>query len=295
MKKYIVGLLVVIVLALQESAARAGVASKAVQEAVEYAARKFGKEAASEGIEKLSQKAGQLALKHGDDIVVAAVRKAGPRAAKVAVEAGEHSGTALRLLANHGDDALRLASKPSALRLVAAHGEDAATALIRHGTVGEKLVGEFAENGARALTQVSQQNGRRLAMLASDGVLKPDLVEVVARHGDRACEFVWKNKGALAVGTTLAVFVANPEEFLDGTRDLASVIAESAVRPIAELPKAVATEAARQVNWTLLGLIGGGGTIALIASGKVGKWGKVAAKICGKLLVGQFKSPQKNC
>lgn len=230
--------------------AEAGVRSKAVQEAFEYVSKKFGREVAEEGVEQLSTKMMRLASRHGDDVVTAAFRRVGPRAGKLASEAGEHGGLALKLLSKHGDNAIALVSKPSALSAVASFGDDAAEALIRHGSVGETLVTTFAREGAEALAKVTPQNGRRLAMLAADGTLKPELMSVVTRYGDEACEFIWRNKGALATGAVLATFVAAPEPYLQGTQQLASTVAEAAVKPLAEVPGVVAAEAAANTNWT---------------------------------------------
>jgi hypothetical protein len=233
----------------------AGAGSKLLQEALEYAGKKFGKEVAEEGVETLAARMAKLAAKHGDEMVAAAFRKVGPRAGRVVGEAGERGGIALRLLAQHGDDALPLVAKASSLNAVAHFGDDAATAIIKHGPVGERLVEEFALEGAEALAKVTPRNGRRLAMMATEGQLKPELLTVIKRYGDGACDFIWKNKGALAVGATLATFVASPGEFLDGTQKLTAVVAEAAIKPLAEVPKTIATEAAKNMNWTLLVLV----------------------------------------
>src|SRR5581483_7151690 len=201
--------------ALAAGPVHAGITSKAIQEAVEFAGKKFGREVAEEGAERLASKMMKLAATHGDDVVVAAFKKVGPRAGRIASEAGEHSGMALRLLAKHGDDALPIVAKATSLKAVTHFGDDAAKAIIKHGAVAEELVEKFAKGGAEALSRVTPQNGRRLAMLAAEGQLKPELVSVVARYGDEACEFVWRNKGALATGAALTAFVAAPGEFLD--------------------------------------------------------------------------------
>jgi hypothetical protein len=99
--------------------AEAGVASRAIREAIELAGRKFGKEVAEEGAERLAVKMTQLAAKHGDDVVVTALKRVGPQAARIASEAGEHGGTALRLLGRYGDEAVPLAAKAASLKAVA--------------------------------------------------------------------------------------------------------------------------------------------------------------------------------
>ncbi|MBC7819949.1 MAG: hypothetical protein IAG10_23955 [Planctomycetaceae bacterium] len=241
----------------------AGVASKVVKEAFEFTTKRFGKEVAEEGVERLSTRMTQLAAKHGDEVVSAAFRKIGPRAGRIASEAGEQADIALRLLAQHGDEAVTVASRASARQLVSQYGDDAATALVRHGTVGEGVVSQFAENGAKALAQITPQNGRRLAMLADDGALSTPLLDVVAKYGDRACQFIWQNKGALAVGATLVTFLAAPEDFMSGTAQLTEVVAEHVVTPvasqvlapIAQMPQAVAVEMAKGTNWTAIGIV----------------------------------------
>jgi hypothetical protein len=230
--------------------AEAGVRSKAVQEAFEFVSKKFGREVAEEGVEQLSTRMMRLASQHGDEIVAAAFKRVGPRAGKLVSEAGEHGGLALKLLSKHGDEAVALVGKPSTLSAVARFGDDAAEAFIKHGSVGEKLVTTFAREGAEALAKVTPQNGRRLAMLAADGTLKPELISVVTRYGDEACEFIWRNKASLATAAVLATFVASPEPYLNGSMQLASTVTELAVKPLAELPRDVAVEAAAHTNWT---------------------------------------------
>jgi len=235
--------------------AHAGIGSKTIREAAEFLMRRGGKEVAEETAETLAKKMAGFAARHGDDVVSAAFRRVGPRAGRLVEEAGEHGGVALKLLARHGDDALPLVGKAASLRAVARYGDDAAEAIIKHGAVGEKLVEQCAKDGAEALVKVTPQNGRRLAMMAVEGQLKPELLTVIRKYGDSACDFVWSNKGALATGAILATFVANPEPYLEGTQQLTATVAEAAVRPLAEVPKTVAAEAAANTNWTLLGVL----------------------------------------
>jgi len=43
-----------------------------------------------------------------------------------------------------------------------------------------------------------------------------ELLGAIERHGGRALDFVWRHKGALAVGTLLTAFPKDPELFLSG-------------------------------------------------------------------------------
>jgi hypothetical protein len=60
----------------------------------------------------------------------------------------------------------------------------------------------------------------------------------------------------------LGTFVTSPEPYLQGTQQLISTVAETAVKPLAELPGSVATEVAAHTNWTpvvILFLVGAAG------------------------------------
>jgi hypothetical protein len=93
-------------------------------------------------------------------------------------------------------------------------------------------------------------------MMAEGGELAamgrtPELMGVIARFGDPAMDFIWRNKGALAVGTTLTAFLARPDAFIDGTNRLVGTVAENAVKPVVE-------ESAKAVSWliwTVLALV----------------------------------------
>ncbi len=132
-------------------------------------------------------------------------------------------------------------------RQVAKHG-DAAIAVLKHGTVGEQVIAQFGTAGSEALARVAPRNGRRLAMLAAEGQMKPELMQVVARYGDSGCEFIWSHKGALSVGAALTAFVANPEPFINGTEKLAETVADAAVKPLA-------VGVAENTNWTVIGVM----------------------------------------
>jgi hypothetical protein len=255
---------------------QAGALSKGLREALEYVGKKFGREVAEEGAERVSVRLTRLAARHGDEVVAKAFRKVGPRAGRLVEEAGEQEGVALGLLARHGEEAISLIGRPTALRTVARYGDDAAVAIIKHGTVGEQLVGQFAKKGAEALVKVTPRNGRRLAMMAAEGQLKPELMEVIARHGDRACDFIWRNKAALTVGATLTAFVTSPGPFIDGTQKLAATVADAAVKPIA-------VGVANSTNWTLLGvmvtvILAIAGYLRAVATGKISAWRGPSAK-----------------
>lgn len=244
----IVGLLVTFALVAN---APAGPTSKLARETAELVMRKFGREAAEQGVETLTTKTESLALKHGDD-AYRAIEKVGPRAFQLADEAGEQGGAAVKLMARHGDSAAWVVRQPERLALASRLGDDAAEAMIRHGEIAEPLLKSLGEPAAGALARVSSQNARRLAMMADDGELArigrtKDLMGVVQRYGDQTMEFIWRNKGALAVTAALTAFLSDPQPFLNGTKDLASIAAQHVAAPLA-------SEAGRRTNWTIVAL-----------------------------------------
>jgi hypothetical protein len=255
---------------------QAGAMTKGVRELMEYVGKKFGREVAEEGTERVTGRLMRLAGKHGEEIVGKAFRKVGPRAGRIVEEAGDEGGLALRLLARHGEEAIPLIGRSTALRTVARYGDDAAAAIIKHGVVGEQLVGTFAKEGAEALIKVTPRNGRRLAMMAAQGELKPELMQVISRFGDRACDFIWRNKGALAVGAALTAFLKSPEPFINGTEKLTGTIADAAVKPIA-------VGVANNTNWTLIvvmviAILTIAGCLRAVMSGKLSLWRAHSAK-----------------
>lgn len=230
------------------------------RESAEYVMRKFGKEAADVGVETLTRKIEALAVKHGDEVFLA-VRKVGPPTLRIVEEAGEHGLESVKLMARFGEDAVWVVAKKNRMAIFIKFGDNAAQGMMKHGEIAEPLLSTFGKPAAGALKSVNSQSARRLAMLAEDGELTkigqtPELLEVVAKYGDRAADFVWRNKGALTVTAALAAFLANPEPFLDGATVITKVVAENAVKPIANVPGQVASEAAKNTNWTVVVVCG---------------------------------------
>lgn len=220
----------------------------AAREVAEYVMKKFSKDVAEESIETITKKIEGAVVKYGDE-GLEAIRKIGPRAVQLADEAGEAGSASVKLMAKYGEDSLWLVGKQSRMGIVAAHGDDAAKALIRQGEIAEPLIKSLGTPAAKALSNVSTQNGRRIAMMVDEGIISKtgsraeELMNVIAKFGDKGMEFIWKNKAALAVGTTLAAFLSDPQPFIDGTLDLSKVAATSVVEPIAR-------EVGLKTNWT---------------------------------------------
>jgi hypothetical protein len=154
---------------------------------------------------------------------------------------GDLAGTAAREVAERLGRGLRGAASRRAAR----HVDDAARAVTPHLDVGMTLV-PLAGSSSRAMAALAPRNARRLAILAEDGALARsgrwgELVAVIERHGDRALDFVWRHKGALTVATLLGTFLADPEAFLGGGRELIRGAAQEATQPIAHVADAAAS------------------------------------------------------
>lgn len=248
-------------------AARADARTQLIRSAAEHALERFGiRTATREAADVLATQITAAAAKHGDQ-VIAAVRQVGPKALRLVEEAGTHSpqlgARAARLLADEGEQAAAcVLSRPQTLAQFARYGEDAAQALIKHKSIAEPLIEAGGQPAAAALKALAPQSGRRLALMAAEGgdaatlARSPEMLGILARYGDPACDFVWRHKGALAVTAVAAAFVAHPEPYLNGARDLAGVALENAVKPLAEVPAIAAregaAEVARSTNWTLV-------------------------------------------
>jgi hypothetical protein len=219
------------------------------RELVEFVTRRFSKEVAEEGSEILTRKVESLLVKYGDE-VAEAVRKVGPRSIQLLDDAAaEGVQQSARLLAKHGDDAIWVVGNQGRRAIAARLGDDAAEAMIKHGEIAEPVLEMAGQSAALALRNLSTKSGRQVKMMLDEGEWAKigrtsELLSVVGKYGDSAMNFVWKNKGALLVGTALAAFLSDPEPFIQGSKELATVAANVAIEPIAK-------EIGARTNWTL--------------------------------------------
>ena len=76
-------------------------------------------------------------------------------------------------------------------------------------------------------------------------------MSVIEKYGDRGMAFVWRNKVPLASTAALAAFLADPQPFIDGTRDLAATLGEHVIAPAVG---ATVDAIAPHVEWTWLAI-----------------------------------------
>ncbi|NBD37297.1 MAG: hypothetical protein GVY10_01855 [Verrucomicrobia bacterium] len=220
----------------------AGPAGTAIRETAEAILGKFGRGAAGQTAEEVAEKTARAVATHGED-ALPFLRGAGHRGFAVLREAGEQAPEVLGLYARRGDEALWIVSEPRKLALFLQHGDTAADAMLRHPAIADSLIRQFGDEGAAALLQLSRQNAQRLKITVEEGLFRaaprgPELLGVIRRHGNSAMDFIWRHKGALALTGILATFLADPQPYISGAKEL---VVEPVVQPIAE-----------GLNWTLL-------------------------------------------
>lgn len=205
-------------------AAAAGVATSAARETAEYVLQKFGRGAAGQTVEEVADTTARAITRHGDE-VVPLVRHAGHRGFAALEQAGDQAPEVIRLFARKGDEAVWLISEPGRLRLFLKHGDSAADALVKHPGIADDLIRRFGDEAVGALNRVAKSSAQRMAMAADEGVFSatrrsPELLSMVRRYGDAAMDFIWRNKGALTVAALLGKFLADPEAYISGAKQL---------------------------------------------------------------------------
>jgi hypothetical protein len=195
----------------------AGVAGKSVEEAWEFIAKKFFREIAEEGGEKILQmKFKSLAAKYGDEAILA-IRKVGPKGIDLVERYGDD---ALRQLNKHGDEALFLLQRSGdeVIPLVKQFGDDAVVACIKHPGVGKNFIKEFGKDGINIANQISTDSVIKLLKNA-DKIKKSgkaeEIFKIILKYGDKAVTHIDKHKLLYLGGYALSEFLENPEKYLD--------------------------------------------------------------------------------
>jgi hypothetical protein len=231
-------------------------------DAAEYVVQRFGRQAVREGTESLAARIEVYAARHGDEFY-AAVRKVGPSAFRLVEEGGEHAPQVVGILSRYGEDgAVWVVSRPRAMNLFLEHGEEAAAVLAKTRGVAEPAIAALGKPSVNAFASLTTgQSARRLAMLAEGGELTAsgrasDVLGVIAKYGDPAMDFLWRHKEVFASGALLAAFIADPEPFINGVKDITKAVVEEAAKPLAEASGKIAIDVAsvavRNIDWNLV-------------------------------------------
>jgi hypothetical protein len=189
---------------------QAGVAGKILQEGAE----RLGSKIVRESAEELAEAAARKALQEGSE---AALKKASSKVLQESLE---------RAASEAGQTAVK-------------YSDEIATAMLKHGSAVAPVVQHWGDDAARALSQVTSQNARRLVLLQDDllksGQAVP-LLKLVQERGDTVVEWLWKNKSTVAAATAITVLVTNPDAVLNASTDLVvgtlDAVGEHAIQPV---------------------------------------------------------------
>jgi len=225
-----------------------------------------------------------LIASHGDDALKAANAVGWKAVGEAAEAAGKQAPDVVKFMARRGKDSIHIISKPEKLAIFLKYGDEGAEALLRHKGIAETLIQAGGKPAVDALVKIGPRGGRQLAMLADDATTAslakdPRLLEVVAKFGDRAMQFIWDNKGALAVAGTLTAFVANPEPFINGAVEMIGGIGGKTI----EEGGKVLTTATGVFPWNTALLIGVGLALPFILKRLI-RWKESAWKKNARLL-----------
>lgn len=224
----VLALITLAALLVTASSVQASALATGAREAAGYILQKFGKRVPTQTVDDVAREISRASARHGSE-AVGFLRAAGHNGFSVLEQAGPKAPDVIKLFVRRGDEAIWVVSKPEKLAIFIKHGDNAADALIKHPGIADWLITRHGGAAADALNRVSQQNAQRLGIVAQDGLLtatprSPELLDVIRKHGDAAMDFVWKHKGALTVGAVLASFLADPEAYLSGAKDLAEAV-----------------------------------------------------------------------
>lgn len=202
----------------------AGPFGAAVRETGEFILSKFGKGAAGQTVDEVTEATAKIVAKHGDE-ALPLLRNAGHAGFTALRNAGKNADDVIKLHARKGDDAIWIISQPGKLSIFLKHGDSAADALLKHPGISDSLIPRFGDEAVGALNSVSRQNAQRLSMLDKDGFLtatprSKELLPVIRQYGDEAMDFIWQNKGSLAIASVLGTFLANPQAYISGAKEL---------------------------------------------------------------------------
>ncbi len=212
---------------------------RAAQELVRYVETRWARET----VEAMEPRIVRAIENAGEDAVIA-IRRVGPRAGLHAVET--HGASGARLIARWGDDGARLLADDgaTAVSMYARYGDEAVELMLRHPGAGGRIATELGDQGIRVASALSADGAVQLAgvspMIARSGRASA-VMGVVEKFGDRACAFLWRNKGVVFGAALLAAFLNDPEPYIAGVKQL-----------VVEPAKAVGREVSAKTDWTFV-------------------------------------------
>jgi len=215
----------------------------AAREVVKILETRFAREVAEEGVERLEARVASYLEKYGEDAATA-LKRVGPRVGGAALE--KFGAPAAKFLAQFGDEGARLLAieGESAARVAARFGQEGVELMAKHRGIAAPILEQFGDDGLRALRSLGPDSAitlRRLEEAIRTSGRQRDVLRVIEEYGDRACAFLWRNKGVIFGAAVLAAFLHDPEPYLSGAKELVA----ATVAPVAKA-------AAEKANWTVV-------------------------------------------
>lgn len=239
-----VGLITFVVMSDVVFASVANTSIKVFREVAEQLIREGAEETSEELVEATTKQLAKIAARMGDDAIVV-IQRYGRSSYRLLNDLSDDAGRQLvKSIRVYGDDAIRV-GQTSAGRAILRSGDDIAIrAVAKYSDVAIPVIRKYGDDCARVLTDLSPQQGRRMIQLANEEYFKPNqfdqLVGVVGEYGDRAMDFIWRNKKVLLAVGVFSAFVSNPEPYLSELTDITEVVVGPVVDGIA-----------KGVNWNL--------------------------------------------
>ena len=229
------------------NAGAVSVGGKLARDIAEGLAEQAGKKASREFVETTTVQLEKIASKCGNESLDV-IEKNGIAAFRVLQSAGDDAGPYLvKAIRAYGDDAVRVAQTAAGRTILRNGSETAVRAVSRHTDAVIPLLRQYGDEGARALSQLSPANGRRLLQMVEEKSLASGdlqlLMRTIGQYGDKAMDFIWRHRKVLTSVTLLAAFVSNPEPYLNGAKQLGEVAAAPLVQ--------FAETAAKSISWNL--------------------------------------------
>jgi hypothetical protein len=211
----------------------AGPTSTALRDTSEWIVKKFGAGAAGRTVDEVAVATAKVVARHGEE-ALPLLRSMGHAGFEVLEQAGERSNVVLKFFGRRGEEAAWLVAQPSKLKILLQHGEAAADALLKHPGIADDLVARFGSRAVAPLNALEREGAQRMAMAAREGLFEAApqsgaLLDVIGKYGQRAMDFIWRNKGALATGAVLVTFLQQPEAYINGAKQL---VGDSIIAPI---------------------------------------------------------------
>ncbi|MCA9037898.1 MAG: hypothetical protein KDA91_22375 [Planctomycetaceae bacterium] len=195
----------------------------------------------------------------------AAARK-GWKAASEAAEAGlkrvggkSVTGSAAARSAGHG--AVRAVPNTFGRQVLVGTGREAVSA---GSSASGVILSRLGVHAVGAVNKLSPSAASRVAEMSADLALSPHRagwLRLLRDFGDEAADFLWQNKGSVAVAATATAVVLSPEDFLAATGRVAETVVETTGTNVVEpmvtgavnhIATPLIREAAAQFPWTLL-------------------------------------------